>query len=88
MFFSEPDISMKYQFKNNLKSNNFINIGEYGYGFYFIQIKKTIQDSSIILNLNISSEFPAMNGYLGIFDTFKYDLEEITSDYNKTIRGP
>ena len=47
MFFSEPDFSIKYQFKNNFKSNNFINIGEYGYGFYFIQIKKTIQDSSI-----------------------------------------
>ena len=85
---SYPTISVKYQYKNNFKSNNYINIGEYKDGFYFIQIQKTVQDSSMILNLNISSVIHEDYEILTLFDTFKYDFEEITSDYNKTIRGP
>ena len=88
MIFREDYISVKYQFKNNFKSNNYINIGEYKDGFYFIQIKKTVQDSSMILNLNINSVSHKDSEILTLFDTFKYDFEEITLDYNKTIIGP
>lgn len=80
-------ISLKYQYKNSLKSNHYINVGEY-YNFNFIPIKKTVEDSSIIINLNLSSPFPDESQIFTVIDLFKYDFEEITSEYNKLIKGP
>jgi len=74
---------IKYQYKNDFKNNNFISLGEYQY-FNYIPIKKTKDDSSLLLYLKCKRT----DYLLSMINIVKDDVMEIVSDFNSTINGP
>ena len=78
-------IIFKYQYKTDFKQNNFIFSGKY-YRFNYILIKKTKNDSSLLLNITLSSNYN-----LKTFSLIRYapKSKEITLDNNNiNIKGP
>lgn len=73
----------KYQYKSNIKGNNFIDIGSHKYHNY-IPIKKRNKDSSIYvyIEFNFQKYFPIFNLVQNI------NIEEITEEFNNIIQGP
>ena len=71
---------IKYQYKNDSK---IINLEEY-FSLNYIPIKKTKNDSSLILYIKYTNLF----NLFSILNIVKDDVLEIDSDYNSTIIGP
>ena len=70
---------MKYRFKKEFNGKNFISLGQHYYGNYII-IKKTIEDSSLILYVK--------HDLYSLLHFINEDVEEIKSNYNEIIQGP
>ena len=81
--FSGKNWIIKYQYKNDFKNNNFINLGEY-MGFNFIPIQKTKNDSSLILYIRYTSN----ENLLSMINILKDNVMEITSEINSELNGP
>ena len=64
----------KYQYSSNFKGNNFIDLGHYN-NLNFIPIKKTIQDSSLIIYINIYIYFYRQS--FSIIELIQNKIEEI-----------
>ena len=76
---------LKYQYKNDFKKNNFINLGGYN-NFNYIPIKKTKNDSSLLLYIKFINIYP--NLLITIINIVKNGAIEIDSDFNSTFIGP
>ena len=74
---------IKYQYKNDFINNNFIDLGDY-IDLNYIPIKKTKNDSSLILYINCYNSY----NLLSILKIVKDDVKEIESDFNSTVNGP
>ena len=74
--------TIKYQFKNDYNQKNMINLGEYYY-YNYIPIKKTKNDSSLILYIKYDSF-----SVLSVLNIVKDDIMEIDSDLNLKVMGP
>lgn len=73
----------KYQYKSNIKGNNFIVIGSHKYHNY-IPIKKRNKDSSIYVYIEFNCQ-----KYFSIFNLVQnINIEEITEEFNNIIQGP
>ena len=81
--FSGNNWIIKYQYKNDFKNNNFINLGEY-IGFNFIPIQKTKNDSSLLLYIRYTS----YENLLSMINILKDNVMEITSEINSELNGP
>ena len=81
--FSGKNWKIKYQYKNDFKNNNFINLGEYN-SFNYIPIQKTKNDSSLILYIKYTS----YDNLLSMINIVKDNVMEITSDFNSELNGP
>ena len=77
------DLEIKYQFKSDFNQNNFINYEKYEY-FNFIPIKKTKNDSSLLIYISNNSPGKTYN----IINLIKDKVMEINSEYDSTIKGP
>ena len=75
--------NIKYQYKNDLINNNFIDLGNYR-DLNYIPIKKAKNDSSLILYIKYNNFF----NLLSILKIVKDDVKEIESDFNSTFNGP
>jgi len=75
---------IKYQYKSDFSQNNLINLGLYN-NFNYIPIKKTKNDSSLILYIKYTSMYDYL---LSILNIVKDDVMEIDSDLNLTFKGP
>ena len=73
---------LKYQYKNDFKKNNFINLGGYN-NFNYIPIKKTKNDSSLLLYIKFINIYP--NLLITIINIVKNGAIEIDSDFNSTF---
>jgi len=76
--------NIKYQYKIDFNNNNFINLGDYS-EFNYIPIKKTKNDSSLLLYIKYSGFYKNL---LSMIDIVKDDVMEITSDFNSSVKGP
>ena len=74
---------INYQFKNDSKNNKFISLEKLE-GFSYIPIKKTKNESSLILYIKYKNYF----NLLSILNIVKDDVIEINSDINSTLTGP
>ena len=81
-FGNENDLSIKYRYKKST-SDYFTELKNYE-GTSFIPLQILEKDSSIILKLKMTYNYDKL---LAI-DLFKYNFEEITSEYNKIIKEP
>ena len=81
-FGNENDLSIKYRYKNS-KSEYFTELKKYE-GTSFIPLQILEKDSSIFLKLKMTYNYDKL---LAI-DLFKYNFEEITSEYNNIIKEP
>ena len=77
-------ITLKYRYKNSL-SKNLLYLGDFT-DFNFVPLKITTKDTSIILNLNCNNDLS--KNEITVIDIFKYDFEEITTEYKQNIKGP
>ena len=76
-------IYIKYQFKSNFnKNNNLIPLGEY-FNDNYIPIKKTTEDSTLILFVK-----PFIANGFSLIDIYKYKTYEINSEFKDIIKGP
>ena len=75
-----PFYRFRYQYRKDFSRNNFFYKGSFE-GYNYIPIKKTIEDTSLI----ISIEFD--NPDLSFLNIIK-DVEEIKSEFSKEIIGP
>ena len=84
--FHGVDYYIKYQYKKDFRQNNFINL-EINEGFNYIPIKKTINDSSLILSIKYKR---ILTNLLSILNIVKDHVIEIDSnfDFNSTVKGP
>ena len=80
--FSGKDWNINYQYKSEFSNNNFINLGEYS-GFNYIPIKKTKNDSSLLLYIKYNN-----GNHLSIINIVKDDVMELISDFNSSLNGP
>ena len=82
-------INLKYQFKNELKHNNFIELGTFYNNMYwkcfYIPIKISKKDSSLLLYIR---QIDVYSPHIGIIYISKFKACEITSDYNENFKGP
>ena len=79
---SQSIFSIKYQYKQDFKHNNFIYLGDY-FDFNYIIIKKIKNDSSLLLYLKNKDKF------LSILNKYKVSkVKEITSDFQDIFKGP
>jgi len=78
-------LNLKYQFKNELKNNNFIDLGTYGYNYNYIPIKKSKKDSFLLLYIR-QIEYPGDD--ISLINISKFKVCEITSDFNNNFEGP
>jgi len=89
LFKYEGDIflNLKYQFKNELKNNNFIDLGTYGHSqINYIPIKNSKKDSSLFLYIR---QIYGYDGpHIGLINISKFKVCEISSNFNKTFKGP
>ena len=87
---SEGDhmLNFKYQFKKELKHNNFIDLGAFpsSFPYHYIPIKKTKDDSSLLLYIRQISY--SVGNDICIISISKFKVCEITSDYNSNFKGP
>ena len=74
---------IKYQYKNDFKSNKFFNLEEYE-DLNYIPIKKIKNESSLILYIKYKKYYNS----LSILDIVKDEVIEIKSDINSTFTGP
>ena len=74
------EIEFQYQYKNDFKQNNFIELGAYNQ-FNYIVIKKEKNDS-LLLCIKSHHDEPS------ILSLYKYNTTEITDDYNENFNGP
>ena len=81
-FFSSQSCAFRYQYKKNLKGNNFNDLGEYSYR-NFIPIKKTIADSTLVIRIEV-----ILTIQFSILSVIQDKIEEIKSDYKQIITGP
>ena len=77
---------IKYQYKSDSKSNKFISLEKYD-GLNYIPIKKTKNESSLILYIKYNIKY-YYNIIFAILNIVKDDVIEINSDINSTITGP
>ena len=82
--YSDGFIDIKYQYKNDFKQNNFINLGEYSSHFNYILINKTKNDSSLLLKI----KYPSYSFSFNIINIYKQKITEINSDYTENFKGP
>jgi len=80
--FSGKNWNIKYQYKSEFSNNNFIDLGEYC-GFNYIPIKKTKNESSLLLYIKYN-----YGNKLSIINIVKEDVMEIVSDFNSSVNGP
>ena len=83
--FSYRSYSLKYQYKNNFKKNEYIDLGLYD-EHNFIPIKKEINDSSLVINIEIIDYYYSDLNFFII--NLISDLEEIKSEFKQEIKGP
>ena len=76
---------ISYQYKSDYIKDNFINLGEYN-DLNYIPIKKTKNDSSLLLHIKCSAKYEYY--FLFLINILKVDAMEIDSDYNSIIKGP
>ena len=74
------EMEFQYQYKNDFKQNNFIDLGIYKM-FNYIVIKKEKNDS-LLLYLKSHHDEPS------ILSIYKYNITEITEDYTENFNGP
>lgn len=84
-------LNLKYQFKSELNNNYFIDLGAYGYGhsynnYYYIPIKKTKKDFSLLLYIRQIKSYPGHD--ISLINISKFKVCEITSDFNSSFKGP
>ena len=77
------EYTFNYQYKSNFNGNNFIELGLYKKRNY-IPIKKTIEDSSLIIYI----KFYLFVDELSILELIPNKVEEIKSNYNQIIKEP
>ena len=77
------NLQIKYQYKDDYKSNKLICLEEY-YGLNYIPIRKTKNDSSLILYI----KYKGTSNLLSILNIVKIEVIEINSDYDETFKGP
>ena len=86
--FFVPTINIKYQYKNDLKKNNLINLGTFSFitrKINYIRIKKEKDDDNLIIYINIYNLFDRYNKYYKSINILKYKVEEITTNDNILI---
>ena len=81
-FFTSESCAFRYQYKKNFKGNNFIDLGSYSHR-NFIPIKKTIEDSTLIIRIQVLSHLQ-----FSILSIIQDKIEEIKTEYNQIITGP
>ena len=74
------EMEFQYQYKNDFKQNNFIDLGVYN-SFNYIVIKKEKNDS-LLLYIKSNGNDPS------ILSLYKHNTIEITEDYNENFNGP
>jgi hypothetical protein len=74
---------IKYQYKNDLKNNNFINLG-YFWDFNYIPIQKTKNDSALLLYI----KYTRYKDILTMINIVKENVMEIAPDFNSELNGP
>ena len=82
LLFSFSEFKIQYQYKNEYKGNNLINLGRTRYGSLmvnYIRIKKEKDDNNLIINLIINIKPPEHSGYSSI-NLLKYEVQDISSD--------
>ena len=74
------EFELKYQYKNDFKQNNFIDLGVYN-SFNYIPIKKTKNDSLLLYIKSYHDE-------ISLLSLYKHTITEITDNYNEILTGP
>ena len=85
LFYSDfGKVYAKYQYKNKLKDNNFINLGKYSIiDFNYISIKKAEEEDKLILYVQAYNE-----ECFTVIDLLKNKVEVINSENAIEAKGP
>ena len=82
-FCSSSIVRIKYQYKSKFKGNNFNFLGIYK-RYNYIPIKNTIKDSSLIISIENTDDFPEFT----ILNFISDKIGEINLEFKKEIKGP